>query len=318
MRLIKRPGMKICITLCTRERPQMLARCLSSLPAAIANTKDSVCLVVVENDVVPKSRDIVLGFQAQMDIHYVLETKLGIPFARNRAVTEALARDVDWLIFIDDDEWVSEDWLKILREARDSYPNAEVLTGPVLRTYPAGAPDWLPIEAREREETGTSLSSAATNNTKVAAQVFREDGYGLRFEERMRFTGGSDTEIFLRLTQAGGQVVWVDKALVYEEYPDNRSTLSWHIARNVRRASGGVLIAGLHGQSRLWYVLPRMGWCLYVTLGRFLKGVLSYFSNRRQGHTHIMKAILSFASFWGYLRGLFRLESHPYRIQDEK
>lgn len=308
--------MKTCIALCTRDRPQMLARCLGSLPAAIAEVSDPVCVVVVENSSTPKSRQTVLDFADVLDIHYVQEAEPGIPFARNRSVREALALEADWIIFIDDDEWVPADWLKTLHAARATYPQADVLTGPVLRHYPAGAPDWLPVSGQAGIPTGTRLTSAATNNTMVAARVFCESGHHLHFDERMRYTGGSDTEIFLRLKHQGGTLIWVEEARAHEEYAANRSTLTWHIERNIRRASGGVLIEALQGRSRLSYALPRMGWCLYVTLGRVAKGAVLFPFNRRQGHTHLMKAILSFASFWGLWGGVFRIQSQPYRILD--
>lgn len=43
--------MKICITLCTRGRPVMLARCLESLPAAIAqaDTEMDMSVTVMGN-----------------------------------------------------------------------------------------------------------------------------------------------------------------------------------------------------------------------------------------------------------------------------
>lgn len=308
--------MTICITLCTRGRPRMLARCLESLPPAIARVSDPVFVVVVENDTEPRSRDVVAEFSDRLDIHYAREPEPGIPFARNRAVAEALKIGFDWLIFIDDDEWVAEDWLKALVAARATYPKAEVLTGPVLRDYPSNAPGWLPRSGQSGLATGTDLPSAATNNTVVAARLFRADGLAMRFEERMRYTGGSDTELFLRFTRQSGRIVWVDEAQVFEEYPENRSSLGWHIQRNIRRASGGVMIERMHGRSRLRYVLPRIGHCLYLGLGRMGQGAGLMLLGRRRGRDQAMKGVLSLASAWGYLRGFFNLQSNPYRKVD--
>ncbi|MBY4895368.1 glycosyltransferase family 2 protein [Rhodobacteraceae bacterium N5(2021)] len=308
--------MSICITLCTRGRPQMLARCLSSLCPAIARMSEPVFVVVVENDTEVQSRDIVMSFTDRLDIHYAQEVEPGIPFARNRAIETALSIGFDWLIFIDDDEWVAEDWLTTFTAARNTYPDAEVLTGPVLRDYPANAPGWLPHSGRAGHATGTRLPAAATNNTMVAARLFRPDGLAMRLNEQMRYTGGSDTEFFLRFSRKGGQVIWVEEARVFEEYPDNRSTLSWHIQRNIRRASGGVMIERMHGQSKLRYVVPRVGQCLYLGLGRIVQGTGQMLFGRRRGRDQMTKGLLSLASAWGYLRGLFNLQSNPYQRID--
>ena len=294
----------------------MLERCLMSLPPAIARVSEPVFVVVVENDTEAHANAAIDQLSDRMDIVYAQEPEQGIPFARNRAIEKALLRGFDWLIFIDDDEWVAEDWLERFLDARAAYPNAEVLTGPVLRDYPEDAPGWLPKSGNVGLRTGTELPSAATNNTMAAARLFRSDGMDMRFEERLRFTGGEDTELFLRFTQEGGGIVWVAEAQVFEEYPENRSTLKWHIARNVRRASGGVLIERLHGRPRWRYALPLIGHCLYLTLGRWVQGTGLLLLGRRRGYDQIMKGMLSLASAWGYIRGLFHLQSDPYRKID--
>ena len=308
--------MTLCITLCTRGRPQMLARCLASLCPAIDRISEPVFVVVVENDTQIRARDVVEGFTDRLDIHYAQEVEQGIPFARNRSIEEATRIGFDWLIFIDDDEWVAEDWLAAFINARSTYPDAEVLTGPVLRDYPQDAPGWLPRSGRAGLVTGSTLPAAATNNTMVAARLFDTDALAMRFREQMRYTGGSDTEFFLRFTRHGGQVIWVEEAQVFEEYPDNRSTLRWHSQRNIRRASGGVMIERMHGQSGLRYGVPRIVDCLYLGFGRIAQGTGLMLLGRRNGRDQVTKGLLSLASAWGYLRGLFNLQSTPYRQID--
>lgn len=306
----------IAITICTRGRPKMFARCLESLPPAVARISEAVFVVVVENDREARSREVAQAFGNTLDVVYTQEPEPGIPLARNRAVETALQRGAEWLIFLDDDEWVADDWLERFVAAREIYPQAEVFTGPVLRDYPTDAPTWLPDARRAELETGQILASAATNNTMVAARVFSDRGLGLRFEERLRYTGGSDTEIFLRFSRTGGQIVWVADAQVFEEYPPNRGTLRWHLGRNIRRSSAGVLIERMHGRSTLRYVVPRIFHCLWLGLGRMVQGVLLILARRRRGHDQIMRGILSLASAWGYLHGLLGLQSEPYRSID--
>ena len=76
-------------------------------------------IVVIENALTPGSAEIVSAVQQQtpIKIHYRLEPRSGIPFARNAALDLANALGADWIALIDDDEYAEPDWLLKLYEA---------------------------------------------------------------------------------------------------------------------------------------------------------------------------------------------------------
>ncbi|MCP1168395.1 glycosyltransferase family 2 protein [Limimaricola litoreus] len=313
--------MKICITLCTRGRPVMLARCLDSLPPAIehASRELSVSVVVVENGEKSGAEACVAERRQQLQIDYIFEPAEGIPFARNAGVEAALKRGCDWIIFIDDDEWVAEDWLTRLVEASRIY-DADVLNGPVIKEFGETAPDWLPRYRLGSRATGMLLSSAPTNNTMVTSEIFAgspdREYPGLRFDTRLRLTGGSDSELFQRVRSCDRKIVWVEEAQVFEEYPARRATLGWHMERNIRRASCGVLIERLGGRPQFKYAMRGAINSGIEGIGRIARGTFLLIVDRRKAWRDYGLGVLSLASCYGYLRGLMGIYSAPYSVID--
>ncbi|MEM9781342.1 MAG: glycosyltransferase [Pseudomonadota bacterium] len=224
---------RIAVTVCTRERPTMLQACLASIIGDAAGDRGSgaVLIVVVENDVEPSCAAAVRALDTDaVPVVYVHEPRLGIPQARNAAVAAALARDADWIVFVDDDETVLPGWTAALKAAV-ARGTADVYTGPVEIVLAASRPDWMPPPKAKRRRDGTALGTAATNNTAAAARLFRPDGLALSFDERLRFTGGSDDDLFRRAVAAGVRIEWAAAMAVCETWPAARLTLSFHLDR---------------------------------------------------------------------------------------
>ncbi len=307
--------MRICISLCTKNRPRMLAQCLASLGPAIAAAAVDCCVVVVENSDRPDSQAVVTGFSGRLDITYVLEPEPGIPFARNRGIEAALKRGFDWLIFIDDDEFVAPDWLAVLVSAPARF-DAEVFSGPRIRICPPETPAWFPRDLGEtRLPTGTARRTAYTANTMAAARLFRADGLGLRFDGRFRLTGGSDNDLFRRFTRAGGKIVWIDEAIVSEEFPAARMTLRWNWDRHVRMTNNAVFMERYHlGDARgRWQASKAMAAMLPRTLGRLAYGLGRLAFDPVGARRHLFMAAMKAAGIWGFLLGLAGHEVSPYR-----
>ena len=307
--------MKICISLCTRNRARMLAQCLDSLVPAVAAVDAEIFVIVVENSDRPDSQGAVEGFAGRLDIAYLLEPEPGIPFARNRGIEAALARGFDWLIFIDDDEFVGPDWLAVLVAAPARF-EAEVFSGPRIRVCPPGTPTWFPRDLGEtRAPTGTPRKTAYTANTMAAARLFRADGLALRFDPRFRLTGGVDNDLFRRFARGGGKIVWIDEAVLSEEFPASRMTLRWNWERHVRMTNNAVFMERYHlGDARgRWQGLKAMAAMLPRTLGRLVYGLGRFPFDRLAGKRHLFMAAMKVAGLWGYGLGLAGREVNPYR-----
>jgi succinoglycan biosynthesis protein ExoM len=234
--------MKIVVTVCTRQRPEMLRRCLDSLIVQEVPASLRLTIVVVENDIESGCRVLVEQVASRAGstvMAYGHEPTIGIPYARNRSVQLALRYSPDWIAFIDDDEIAAPDWLAKLAAAT-SMLDADVLQGPVVAKYPPKASPFVQKEAKRRP-TGTRLDTAYTNNTLMRVSIVRDDGLALRFDETMRFSGGSDAEFFFRAAARGAVIRWVDEAVVTELVPMERLTLAWQLARARRTGANRFL-----------------------------------------------------------------------------
>lgn len=219
------------IELCviTRRRPAELARLLASLDELRAPRGATVSLLVVENDE-PHSRGLP---PCKLPSRLVFEPRAGIPIARNRCLDEAGAAS-DRIVFVDDDETVAPDLLERLH-AVEAASGAAVVTGPALPAFPADAPAWAArsgVFDPPRYAAGSPRPFAYTNNVMFRSDLVREGGF--RFDESMRFSGGSDKEFFARIARAGHAIVWADDAVTHEWYPHERLTRRWLFQRALR------------------------------------------------------------------------------------
>jgi hypothetical protein len=241
---------KVCVATLTRQRCRMLSALLVSWRQMVIPASVELMFLVVENDTEPNSRELVdehAGeFPHHQPLHYVLETELGIPFARNRAASYAIHHGCDLLAFVDDDEVVAEYWLVRLM---DGYRNGHaVLLGAPLRiarlTEEVGF--WRKIMYRNvahryarKERRAARLANLnetprvtiVTNNWLAELSLFLPEGHGLRFDESMRFTGGTDAKFHAEVKQRGLATGWVRDALVYETVPVSRLSFRYQLKR---------------------------------------------------------------------------------------
>ena len=116
------------VIVCTRERPDELRRCLESLTA---QDHPNFAVWVIDNAPTNEgTREIVASFIAELDIHYVVEPRLGLSRARNAGLKRELEGDlVAWL---DDDEIADSLWLSELVRAFEGRPEIVAASGSVV------------------------------------------------------------------------------------------------------------------------------------------------------------------------------------------
>lgn len=235
----------ICVT--TRRRPQMLKCLLLSLATMHHAQAVERVFLVVENDDAANSQALVDEMRpafGEAELHYHLEDRLGIPIARNRAISFSVAIGADLLAFVDDDEIVDKAWLDELIIAHRS-SGALLLGGPVLAAPLSEETDGgkrlvhSAIAKRYERKAGNARKLAAngrdvkvtitTGNWLGSTALFIE--HGLRFDETMRFSGGSDAAFFKQVKQLKLPVKWVPDAIVHETVPSSRLTFRYQFQR---------------------------------------------------------------------------------------
>lgn len=120
----------VTLVICTRDRPDLLSRCLRAV-SRLDPAPDEV--LVVDNT---SGREVVRSLAHENGAHYVVEPVPGLSRARNRGVAESTS---DIVAYIDDDAEADPDWLSAIMEPFAD-PLVAVVTGetissPALRDY---------------------------------------------------------------------------------------------------------------------------------------------------------------------------------------
>lgn len=222
----------------TYRRPEGLLKLLHSLQrqrniSGMLSFK--ITVIVVDNDAERSAEATVNSFKEvkNFSVKYIVEPAQGIPLARNAGM-DAVPSDALFFCFIDDDEWAGDTWVAELLAAQNATGASCVHSG-VIPVYPENPPRWLTrskVFDSWSFSDGTWLRAAASNNVMVSTNFVRNAG--LRFEERMRMTGGSDYLFFKQAVDHGLKIVWASKASVYEDIPRSRMTFRWIMQRQYR------------------------------------------------------------------------------------
>ncbi|MEN9725664.1 MAG: hypothetical protein RL434_30 [Pseudomonadota bacterium] len=307
--------MKIIVAVATLGRPRLLGELLDSFIDMEHPESTDVTFLVVENDAIARSASIVDSFKSRVgkDVVHLNEARRGIPFARNAALEWALGQNADVLCFVDDDGEVSRDWLKNL--VGTLIERQLDLVGGPIRPVPAE-----PLKSRraaavlagwqskygsmqhERHRLSASGEDGQfniyTHNWAARLDIIRKTG--LRFDETMLETGGSDSAFSIALRAAGGRSGWAGNAAVIDKLPTDRLTFSYMWRRGL---SQGMISAALAKN------LPS-GMPLLMS-ARIIAGMIIFLASDR-GRS--IQSLYSLAFQWGQWLGLRGRKARQYNV----
>ena len=247
--------MKVSVCICTCNRPELLHRLLRSLRHIELGSLEAedVELVVVDNNPTGEAREICRTVSSDLPVrlHFAEERQRGIPFARNRAVHEALDRGADWIAFIDDDDVPEPDWLlELLRKQQQSA--ADLVCGVWRWDLGADASNWaldtpmfkqLKVDRRKRGIPPWM----ATCNVLIGRRTFERLGSrGPVFSPEFGFLGCDDTDFFIRASRDGARVAVAEKSIINRYWQDLRLTLRGMLRHGFRHGNSLVHIAKKH------------------------------------------------------------------------
>lgn len=221
----------LAIAVLTFKRNEAIEALIPLLVEQLALVELPAKVIVVDNDPEAGAREIVSRFVDQ-DVLYAHEPEPGIAHARNRALSAA--EDIDLLVFIDDDESPTAQWLPLMLAAYEKYQCVGVV-GNVVRTFDVEPDAWIRAGRyfdKDVITTGTPQSAASTANLLLDMRFMRE--HDLRFDPVFGLSGGSDTLLTRQIVRSGGVLVWCAEALVVEQIPASRTSRKWVVTRHFR------------------------------------------------------------------------------------
>jgi len=259
------------IVVCTRERPQQLAACLDALCGSVTGNDE---VIVVDN--APRT-DATARLAARYPVRYVCEPPTGLNRARNRGLREARH---SLIAYTDDDARPAAGWVEaIARPFAD--PAVGCVTGlvwpaaldtPAQRQFEAYCSHRRVFHRRAFSVPETPPSAAGVAGMG-ANMAFRRDllvrlgGFDPRLDAGTATRSGGDTDMFARILESGGRIVYAPDAVVMHDHRRDR--------RSLRACVFGYGV-GLYSVLTKRLVEARDGYALVVAarwfVGPFLRG----------------------------------------------
>jgi GT2 family glycosyltransferase len=290
----------VTVVVCTRGRPDLLANCLQGLIPFYQKGHE---IIVVDN--APENEETALLVK-RFSFKYLVEPQIGLNHARNCGLNNASQKII---AFTDDDCFPDTEWLK-------------ALTGPyedqaVWGTTGLVIPYELETEAQERFEdycanrrillrrdfSSPPMAPSEAGMVGMGANMsFRREvlervgGFDTRFDGGTPTMSGGDTEIFARILDSGGRIVYRPDALIRHRHVRENQAL-----RKVVYGYGVGLYAFLTKR-----LIEDRDWSVLITAPRWLGGPPMKALYNRVVNRPASPWDLVLYEFSGALRGPFR------------
>lgn len=300
---------KITIGIPTYKRPAMLDKLLQSIFAGHLDPAlvKQVDIVIVDNDLEKSGAQTTAKWINNsvfpFYVHYFSCPSKGLSNVRNEILNQALRLEPDYIVGIDDDEYVSPQWLNELTTTIVNN-QGDFALGPVIPSFetpvaPAIA-QWFGLQKFTDQQRMDFLE---TPNLIMRAQFLRD--HQLKFDPRFNSLGAEDTYFGVNALKKGANIFWAAKAIVYETIPAQRATLQWLIKRRFRVANTYtyILLLEKHYARVVKKILVNVAYLMVGALAMVLTPL--DFKYRYFG-------VLKIAESFGGFAGLLNIKFHEY------
>jgi succinoglycan biosynthesis protein ExoM len=248
--------MTIAICICTCDRVHSLQQLLNAVAGMELGSLDpgDLFFVIVDNRPDGRARAVCDGARASLPcaLHFAEEPERGISFARNHAVSTALAHGADFIAFIDDDDLPRPDWLVRLVD-RQRITGADLVVGiwqlPDELSIPKslqGIRIFNPVEIDRLNRWGFPPWAGA-GNVLISRRVVEHLGQAEPiFRPEFALAGGEDTDLFIRARVAGFSVAVAEESVVVLNWGAARITLRGALRRTFRLGSTSMHLSRAH------------------------------------------------------------------------
>lgn len=206
-----------------------------------------VDIIIVDNDIDMSAELIKNELGGSLNgiykLYYYNFPIKGLSNVRNELIRKSMLQNPDFLLFIDDDEYVTVDWLNELVKVI-TRNDGDMAIGPVLSVFSTKISRYLSYWFRRPEYSDNSqLKYIRTGNLIINAKSILK--FGVWFDDRFNKTGSEDTYFGIQMVKKGATVFYAANAVAYEIIPFNRANLRWLMGRRYRAASTVVYIRKL-------------------------------------------------------------------------
>lgn len=267
------------IAICTYKRSALLRNTLQSL-RGIEQIEKPWELLIVDNAGDSGTKAVAEEFSKLLPVRYVTEPKLGISYARNRAITEARAPII---LFTDDDVTFHSSWFSNMYKAISVHSECDFWGGRVEAIWSKQKPSWfepkycpmlnniiveynLGAESRywnpQTDNPFPTVNIALRMATAKKVNMF-DTKLGIIGKRRI---GGEDASLIKKISQAGSKGWYAADAKIHHIITPGRITKKYTYS-----------YAWLLGNLSVYFVrqehnrLPR--WLYSVAFTKFMSGL---------------------------------------------
>lgn len=224
----------ISIIVCTYNRDPYIYRTLEHI-ATNGFPTDSYEIVLVNNNSTDRTEKECRRFEAdfpRVNFRYFVETRQGLSFARNRGIRESVN---EVLLFLDDDAFMQENYLRNLTANVERYPEAAAFGGKITPLYESGiAPQWISkwtyswVSAIDKGPvvclfTGNSYPIGA--NMGFRRSCFQYGDFNTELgRSKGNLMGGEEKDIFNHLKAQNLKIYYFPDVEVQHVIPEKRTT----------------------------------------------------------------------------------------------
>lgn len=232
------------ICICTFRR-ESLMRTLDSVALQNLPSQTSVRVIVADNDDTTVARGSIVAHAHTLGLalQYIHAPARNISIARNACLDAAKS---DWIVFIDDDEVATPNWIAALLEHRGSN---QIVFGVSQALYGDPAtPKWI-VEG-DFHSNRIAGNDASWNGYTANVLIDRNftASKRLRFAVELGQTGGEDTVFFFEAHSLGARFGYAPNAVVREETPLARANFRWLALRRFRAGQIHFMIVKREGR----------------------------------------------------------------------
>lgn len=232
--------MDISIIICTYNRAQILEKTLASYSSLKPSDIFQVELLIVDNNSNDNTAQIINTFIKQHpETRYIFEPNPGLSHARNTGIKESKGNII---AFIDDDVYLDPDWVTEVLHIFQDHPEASCMGGKSIPQFEIERPEWL---------TDQLLIPYGSTNSgdNIKTMLYPEHPFGLNMafkrevftqvgmfnpslgRKKKNLLSNEESELFWRINQAGLNVIYAPKALLYHRIPAERTCKEWVLSR---------------------------------------------------------------------------------------
>lgn len=226
-------GIQFSVIVCTYNRDKYIYKTLEHVARNNFPNRDYE-IILVNNNSTDRTAAECERFQQNypsISFRYFLETNQGLSFARNRGIREAQG---EILIFLDDDAFVTQDYLGNLHVNLKKYP-AVAFGGKIIPEYESGqSPRWMSkwsyswVSALDK---GNQVCLFKGKSYPIGANMgFRRDSLPSGHfntalgRNKGNLMGGEEKDIFNRMKAKNAAIYYFPNVTVRHIIPEKRTT----------------------------------------------------------------------------------------------